>query len=127
MDVRRGSTYLTHDLHISNSTKHVQIFLEEGVLLQRDGSHIGRLTSPGFVTVFNTSGLMLRGLGTLDALNGGQGLYISNSKNITVDGLTTRNTWWWNTEIEHATHVTIKNYKVDIPVIQPLCHARYCD
>ena len=69
-------TYLTHDLHISNHSgaKPLTIFLEEGVLLQRDGSHIGPLTSPGFITIFNSSNVTLRGLGTLDALNGGQGL-----------------------------------------------------
>ena len=43
-------------------TKHVEVFFEEGVLLQRDGSHIGALASPGFATVFNTLGLVLGGL-----------------------------------------------------------------
>ena len=92
-----SATYVTYDLHILNhvSGKAVTLFFEPGVLLQRDGNHIGSLTSPGFFTVFNSSAITLRGLATLDALNAGQGLYVSSSHNITVDGLITRNTWWW--------------------------------
>ena len=117
-----AGTYLTHDLHIINHTstssntggdkKEVEIYFEEGVLLQRDGSHIGQFTSPGFFTIFNSSGVTLRGLATFDALNGGQGVYISSSTGVTVDGIIMRNTWWWNTEVEHSHHVAFKNYKI---------------
>lgn len=108
-----SKTYLTHDLHVTNSsTKTITLFFESGVLLQRDGSHIGELTSPGFFTIYNSTDVTLRGLGTFDALNGGQGLYISNSENVTVDGLIMRNTWWWNTEIEHSMNIKIFNYKI---------------
>lgn len=65
-----------------------------------------------FFTLFNSSGISLRGLATFDALNGGQGIYISSCTGITVDGITMRNTWWWNTEVEHSNHVAFKNYKI---------------
>jgi len=105
--------YVTHDLHVTNHTgKHVELFFEEGVLLQRSGAHIGELTSPGFITLFNSTDVTLRGLATFDAFNGGQGLYVSSCENITVDGLIMRNTWWWNTEVEHSHGLTIRNYKV---------------
>jgi hypothetical protein len=84
-------TYLSHDLHINNSTeKDVTLYFEEGVLLQRDGSHTGPLTSPGFFTIFNSTGVSLRGYGTLDALNSGQGVYVSQSSRVLVEGLTVR-------------------------------------
>ena len=111
------------------------VLLQEGVLLQRSGAHIGPFTSPGFFTIFNSRGVSLRGLATFDALNGGQGMCtqthsfpsvfplssslqllrcadISQSDGVVVDGITMRNTWWWNTEVEHSTHVTIQNYKI---------------
>ena len=45
---------------------------------------------------------------------------ISQSDGVVVDGITMRNTWWWNTEVEHSTHVTIQNYK--IPNVSQLVH-----
>ena len=107
-----SATYVVHDLHVRNAPGriHKQIVLEDGVLLQRSGGHIGALTSPGFFTIHNSSNFTLRGLATLDAFNGGQGLYVADSSDVRVDGLMVRNSWWWNTEIEHSTRLTLSNY-----------------
>ena len=43
--------------------------------------------------------------------SGGQGLYVSESSDVEVEGLIVRNSWWWNTEVEHTTRLTLKSYK----------------
>ena len=67
--------------------------------------------SLGFVSVSNSSGIALRGHGTVDCLDSGNGVYITGSSDIILDGWLVRYVHFWNTGIEHSEYVTLKNWK----------------
>ncbi|HQW29397.1 MAG TPA: glycosyl hydrolase family 28 protein [Verrucomicrobiales bacterium] len=132
-----GTLLLTAGHYRSGSLRlksHMRLHLDAGALLQAPDEHTKILPIPGwpsaiaFLTGSNIENLSITGAGTIDG-NGyvvrkayesalglkkqpGRLLYLGKSKNITIRGVTLRDSYSWNVQMTQCDHVSIAWIKV---------------
>ena len=132
-----GTLHLTAGHYRTGSLKlrsHMRLHLDAGALLQASDEHTKVLAIPGwtsaiaFLTGSNLENISITGEGTIDG-NGyvvrrayekdrgldkqpGRLLYLSQSKDVSIQGVTLRDSYSWNVQMTGCDHVSIQWIKV---------------